>query len=99
VAGLEATLDAVNQARVYRLVCPAGRKVAGCECPSCDILLDHPPLNGQCPYCSSALLGVEDIIWLASERVLALGGKVEEIHDHEACAALEAIGKVGAYLR
>lgn len=99
VAGLEATLDAINQARVYRLVCPAGRKVAGCECPSCDILLDHPPLNGQCPYCSSALLGVEDIIWLASERVLALGGKVEEIHDHEACAALEAIGKVGAYLR
>ncbi len=99
VAGLEATLNAINQARVYRLVCPAGRKAAGCECPSCGILLDHPPRDGQCPYCSSALLEVDDIIWLASERVLAMGGKVEEIRDQEACATLEAAGKLGAYLR
>jgi peptide subunit release factor 1 (eRF1) len=99
VAGLEATLNAINQARVYRLLCPAGRKTAGCECPSCGILLDHPPRDGQCPYCSSALHEVDDIIWLASERVLAMGGKVEEIRDEQACATLEAIGKVGAYLR
>jgi peptide chain release factor subunit 1 len=99
VAGLAATLDAINQARVYRLVCPAGRKTTGCECPSCEILLDHRPQDGNCPYCSGSLVDVDDVVWLASERVLSMGGKVEEIRDQDACAKLEAIGKVGAYLR
>jgi peptide chain release factor subunit 1 len=99
VAGLDATLDAINQARVYRLVCPAGGKAAGCECPTCEILLDHLPQDGKCPYCSGSLVEVDDIIWLASERVLSMGGKVEEIRDQEASARLEAVGKVGAYLR
>ena len=99
VLGLDATLDAINQARVYRLVWPAGRKTAGCECPTCETLMDQPPLDGNCPYCSGSLVEVDDVIWLASERVLAMGGKVEEIRDPEACAKLEAIGKVGAYLR
>jgi endogenous inhibitor of DNA gyrase (YacG/DUF329 family) len=99
VAGLDATLDAINQARVYRLVCPAGGKAAGCECPTCEILLVRLPQDGRCPYCSGSLVEVDDIIWLASERVLAMGGKVEEIRDQEASAKLEAVGKVGAYLR
>jgi peptide chain release factor subunit 1 len=99
VMGLDATLDAVNQARVYRLVYPAGRKAAGCECPTCAVLLDHPPGDGKCPYCSGALEEIDDLLWLAAERVLAMGGKVEEIHDDEACSKLEAAGRVGAYLR
>jgi peptide chain release factor subunit 1 len=99
VTGLDATLNAINQARVYRLVYPAGRKTAGSECLGCEILLDHPPLDGKCPYCSGTLVEVDDVIWLAAERVLTMGGKVEEVRDQDACARLEAIGKVGAYLR
>jgi peptide chain release factor subunit 1 len=99
VVGLDATLNAVNQARVYRLIYPAGRTASGCECPTCAVLLDHPPKDGKCPYCSGALEEVDDVIWLAAERVLAMGGKAEEIHDVEACSKLESIGRIGAYLR
>jgi peptide chain release factor subunit 1 len=99
VVGLDATLNAVNQARVYRLIYPAGRTASGGECPTCAVLLDHPPKDGKCPYCSGSLQEVDDVIWLAAERVLAMGGKVEEIHDEEACSKLESAGRLGAYLR
>jgi peptide chain release factor subunit 1 len=99
VLGLDATLDAVNQARVYRLVYPAGQRIAGYQCPSCDVLMDQRPVDKKCPYCSQLLDEVDDLFWLASERVLAIGGKLEEISDPEARSKLEAAGKTGAYLR
>ena len=99
VLGFDATLDAVNQARVYRLVYPTGQRIAGYQCPSCDVLMDQGPENKKCPYCSQLLDEVDDLSWLASERVLAIGGKLEEISDSEARSKLEAAGKIGAYLR
>jgi peptide subunit release factor 1 (eRF1) len=99
VLGFDATLDAVNQARVYRLVYPAGQRIAGYQCPSCDVLMDQGPENKKCPYCSQLLDEVDDLSWQASERVLAIGGKLEEISDSEARSKLEAAGKIGAYLR
>ena len=99
VLGFDATLDAVNQARVYRLVYPTGQRIAGYQCPSCDVLMDQGPENKKCPYCSQLLDEVDDLSWQASERVLAIGGKLEEISDSEARSKLEAAGKIGAYLR
>jgi endogenous inhibitor of DNA gyrase (YacG/DUF329 family) len=99
VLGFDATLDAVNQARVYRLVYPTGQRIAGYQCPSCDVLMDQGPENKKCPYCSKLLDEVDDLSWQASERVLAIGGKLEEISDSEARSKLEAAGKIGAYLR
>jgi peptide chain release factor subunit 1 len=99
VLGLDATLDAVNQARVYRLVYPTGHRISGYQCPSCDVLMDHRPVDKKCPYCSQLLDEVDDLFWLASERVLGIGGKLEEISDPEARAKLEVAGKIGAYLR
>ena len=99
VLGFDATLDAVNQARVYRLVYPTGQRIAGYQCPSCDVLMDQGPENKKCPYCSQLLDEVDDLSWLASERVLGIGGKLEEISDSEARSKLEAAGKIGAYLR
>jgi peptide subunit release factor 1 (eRF1) len=99
VLGLDATLDAVNQARVYRLVYPAGMSVSGYQCPSCEVLMDHKPSAGKCPYCSGTSEEVDVLLWLASERVLSMGGEVEEIQDASARATLNAAGQVGAYLR
>ena len=54
VLGFDATLDAVNQGRVYRLVYPTGLSMNGYHCTSCDVLLDHSPSDGQCPdHCAS----------------------------------------------
>ncbi len=99
VLGLSATLDAVNQGRVYRLVYPCACKSPGCQCGGCEVLLDHAPADGKCPYCSTPLDEVEDLIWYASERVLGMGGRTEEVRTPEARAKLEAVGLIGAFLR
>jgi peptide chain release factor subunit 1 len=99
VLGLNATLDAINQGRVHRLLYASGVKLAGYRCPACDVLLDHAPAERKCPYCSNLLEGIEDMLWLASERVLTMGGRSEEIRGSEASRQLSAAGKIGAFLR
>jgi peptide subunit release factor 1 (eRF1) len=99
VLGLNATLDAVNQGRVYRLIFPSGVKLNGYRCLSCDVLLDQAPAERKCPYCSSSLDAVDDVLWLASERVLTMGGKSDEIRGAEARKQLKAAGNIGAFLR
>ncbi len=99
VLGINGILDAVNQGRVQRLLYPRGGKIPGFQCTTCDVLLDHPPAHGKCPYCSHPLTQVEDLVWLASERVLAMGGKIQEIRDKEAQDRLRNAGAVGAFLR
>ncbi len=97
--GLDATLSAANQGRIYRLVYPNGSKMSGFQCHVCDVLLDHAPSDLVCPYCSKPLEETDDLVWPLSEKVLATGGKVEEIRDPEARMELVAGGQVGAYLR
>lgn len=99
VLGLNATLDAVNQGRVFRLLYPSGLTLAGYRCSACDVLLDHAPANHICPYCSGALEKIADVTWLASERVLEMGGKHDEIRGSEALKLLQAAGPIGAFLR
>jgi len=99
VLGLNATLDAVNQGRVHRMLYSSGVKLGGYRCPSCDVLLDQAPPERKCPYCSKLLEGIEDMPWLASERVLTMGGRSEEIRGAEAHKQLNAAGKIGAFLR
>lgn len=99
ILGMEATLDAINQGRVHRFLYPSGLRLKGYRCPGCDVLLDYAPGEGLCPYCSGPVEEVEDIIWLASERVLESGGRPEEIRGAEGMAALQSVGGVGAILR
>jgi peptide subunit release factor 1 (eRF1) len=99
VLGHNATLDAVNQGRVHRLLYSSGVKLGGYRCRSCEVLLDQAPADSMCPYCSKPLELVEDMLWLASERVLEMGGRSEEIRGAEARKQLDAAGKAGAFLR
>jgi len=99
VLGLNATLDAVNQGRVHRLLYLAGTKLGGYQCPACEVLLDQTPADGNCPYCSNRLDYVEDVLWLASERVLEMGGRTEEIRGAEAGRQFKTAGIIGAFLR
>lgn len=99
VLGLNATLDAVNQGRVLQIVYPGGLKQNGYHCGSCGVLLDQCPGDQKCPYCSNPLEVAEDIVWLASERVLEMGGRADEVKGEAALKELEAWGKIGAFLR
>jgi hypothetical protein len=42
---------------------------------------------------------VEDMLWLASERVLEMGGRSDEVRGAEARKQMDAAGKIGAFLR
>ncbi|MEJ5347498.1 MAG: VLRF1 family aeRF1-type release factor [Desulfosoma sp.] len=99
VLGLDAVLNAVNQGRVYQILVPVGFSVPGWHCPTCDVLMDHAPSAGTCPYCTNALNDVDDVVWAACDRVLAMGGKVEEIGADGAKEILKKDGPVGAFLR
>ncbi len=99
VLGLDAVLNAVNQSRVYQILVPAGFSASGWHCPACDVLLDHAPSEETCPYCSGSLQEMDDVVWAACDRVLALGGKVEEIGTDGAKETLQKDGPLGAFLR
>lgn len=99
VLGLEAVLDAVNQGRVYQILVPVSFSARGFHCPACDLLMDHAPSTNACPYCSGALDAMDDVVWAACDRVLAMGGKVEEIGADGAKEALKNEGPLGAFLR
>jgi peptide subunit release factor 1 (eRF1) len=99
VIGINPTLDVINQGRAYLLVYPSGTQIKGYFCPKCEVLLDHPPEGGKCPYCLTSLETVDDLIWLASEKVLASGGKIEEVKSEDASKQLLAHGIIGAFLR
>lgn len=99
VIGINPTLDVVNQGRAYLLVYPSGTQIKGYFCPKCEVLLDHPPSETRCPYCSETLETADDLIWLASEKVMASGGKIEEVKSEDASKQLLSHGIMGAFLR
>jgi peptide subunit release factor 1 (eRF1) len=99
VLGVNAVMDALNQGRVHRLIYSSGLALSGYCCAGCEVLMDHCPPDCKCPYCSSELEETEDLLWHATERVLAMGGRSEEVRDSEARAQLGLGGGVGAVLR
>lgn len=94
VVGLPETLDAVNNARVQRLVLAEGYSQSGYQCPGCGTLVAKAA--PACPNCGAALSPALDVIDLAVSAVLRTGGDVEVIHKNP---ELEQKGKIGALLR
>ncbi|HBB94801.1 MAG TPA: hypothetical protein DC054_05370 [Blastocatellia bacterium] len=94
VVGLEHTLLALQEWRVWQLVYSEGLNLRGSQCTNCEALTasDEP-----CPYCSHAVRAVNDLIQLAAERVFDLEGKVEQVRG-PAGARLKEVGSIGAVL-
>lgn len=96
VLGLEETLLALLEWRVWQLVYTEGFNVRGSQCTSCLALLATD--NGPCAYCGHPVLVLNDLIQLATERVFDLEGKVEQVRG-PAAARLKGEGSIGAVLR
>jgi hypothetical protein len=94
VAGLDATLDAVNADRVKTLVLMQGYQQPAYQCTHCHYLTVRP--LATCPACTSKMREIKDAVDYAVGRVMRLGGDVEVIHGHP---RLEEIGKIGAFVR
>ncbi|HEX2025349.1 MAG TPA: VLRF1 family aeRF1-type release factor [Actinomycetota bacterium] len=93
VAGMAATLAALEENRVDTLVVRDGLEVAGVRCPSCG----HLAVDGErCEACGEATQGVPDLVEEAVEAGLRQRSRVETVRDG---AELERSGGIGALLR
>ena len=96
VLGLDDTLRALQEFRVWRLVYADGFAASGGECTNCGALLTD--VKESCSFCGKPVSEVNDLIDLTAARVTESGGKVELIHD-PAATRLSNAGNIGAFLR
>jgi hypothetical protein len=95
VLGIEETLLALQEWRVWQLVYTEGLNVRGSQCTNCEALLASE--RDPCAYCSHPVRAVSDLIQLAAERVFDLEGKIEQVRG-PAAARLKEEGSIGAVL-
>lgn len=96
VLGLNDTLMALQEYRVWRLVYTDGFSASGSQCTNCGALLAR--VNEPCAFCGKPVNKVNDLIGLTAARVTESGGKVELVHD-PAATRLNHAGNIGAFLR
>jgi peptide subunit release factor 1 (eRF1) len=93
VAGLDATLEAINRGAVHRLYIARSFTSPGQACGACRALASGEA--SPCRYCGGETTRV-DLGQFMSDRVLAAGGRVDVIEGH---ADLARAGGVAALLR
>jgi ribosomal protein L40E len=93
VAGIEATLEAVNRNAVQQLYLARAFQRPGAMCVRCEAL--QPPVAGACRFCGADTRATE-LGEAMSSRVLATGGGVSMVGRH---AGLDGREGVGALLR
>ena len=96
VAGIPATLAAINQGRVWKLIYLQGLKLEGGSCASCQVLVD--PVDERCPLCGTKAEPELHFVDRMARSVLERGGHVE-IVDGPAAEALRQVAEVAAILR
>jgi len=95
VTGIEATLEALNQGRVWELLYADGFSESGYECPYCSTLFSEEQTT--CSYCGNALQPT-NLLEKATEHTLNLSGKVEFVKG-KAREQLQQDQGIGAFLR
>ncbi|MFZ5785886.1 MAG: hypothetical protein ACOY3Y_05545 [Acidobacteriota bacterium] len=95
VAGLPATIQAVNQGRVWKLVYIQGLRLDGGVCADCNVLAN--PADERCSLCGKPVAQEPFLVDRMSRAVLERGGHVEVI-DGPAAEALRQVAEVAAIL-
>ena len=94
--GIEPTVRAVCEERVWELAYADGFSAGGGQCANCGMLFARG--QGSCDYCGGPLRPVDDLLERMTERVLEQDGKVEEV-EGDAARRLQQVGGIGAFLR
>jgi peptide chain release factor subunit 1 len=94
--GLEPTVRALCEERIWRLIYASGFSPKGGQCANCGMLF--PRTDGSCNYCGGAIKRVDDLLERMVERTLDQDGKVEEVAG-DAAIRLQQAGNIGAVLR
>ncbi len=95
VLGLEETLLALHEMRLWQLVFSESFDAKAGQCTNCQSLL--PSDVGPCVYCGRLVRAINDLIQIAVDRVMDLDGKVEHVRG-PAAARLNEVGGLGALL-
>lgn len=93
VKGLAATLDALGERRVDRLLVSKGYTAPGWRCDACDRMA---VVGRWCKHCHREMVEVENVVEEAVEDALGQSCQVEICH---ANADLDVMGRIGALLR
>ena len=96
VLGVDETLLALQERRIWQLLYADGLTARGSQCTKCEALLAKE--SEPCPYCGGSVRAVDDLIALAAAEVLQVQGKVEQVRG-VAAERLKEVGSVGAFLR
>jgi len=94
--GLERTVYALAEERVWRLIYAVGFHPEGGRCSNCGMLFAK--VEGSCDYCGGSIKRIDDLIEQMVERVLDQDGKVEQVAG-DAALRLQQVGSIGAVLR
>jgi len=95
VAGLSATLEAINEGRVWKLVYLQGLALDGGVCDHCNMLFD--PADERCAVCGNKVDTEPHMVDRMARAVLERGGHVE-IVDGPAAEALRSVAEVAALM-
>jgi peptide chain release factor subunit 1 len=96
VLGLERTVYALHEERVWRLIYASGFNPPGGRCGHCGMLFAKTA--GSCDYCGGTVNRIDDLLEQMVERVLDQDGKVEQVTG-DAALRLQQVGNIGAVLR
>ena len=96
VTGLGATLLALNNREVWKLVYAQDSSVSGKRCTLCDRLYGVDRFS--CGHCNRPLQPVDDLIELMAERLIKVGRRIEQVRG-EASQRLRPADGIGAFLR
>jgi peptide subunit release factor 1 (eRF1) len=92
--GLNDTLAALKEGRVYHLLVDKDLRAAGRLCPNCGAVVIEN--RSQCPYCETQLTTTNDAVNVAIQQAVGAGLHVTVIgHD----ARLAEVGGIAAVLR
>jgi peptide chain release factor subunit 1 len=94
--GLERTLDALGEERIWRMIYAEDFTPAGGQCTNCGMLFANS--NGTCKYCNAAVRATEDLMERIVERALEQDSLLDEVGG-DAGTRLRQAGGIGAILR
>jgi peptide subunit release factor 1 (eRF1) len=95
--GLEPTVRALCEQRIWRMVYAGGFSPKGGRCANCGMLFARSA--GTCDYCGAAIDPIDDLLERMVERALEQESKVEEVDGNAALRLQQRAGGIGGILR
>jgi peptide chain release factor subunit 1 len=95
--GLDPTVRALCERRIWRLIYAAGFNSRGGQCAKCGMLFTKSA--GACDYCGGPIKPIDELLEQIIERAMDQDAKIEDVNGDAAKRLQQAAGGIGAFLR